>query len=67
MLVNKRPDIAVGELETYKTTQSTVLGFIPVGPKMIAGYAPYKTFLSAVADAIRSADANASVQIAERA
>jgi hypothetical protein len=57
--------VTIGGLETYKTTQSTVLGFIPVGPKMIAGYAPYKNFLNVVADAIRSADGDATIQIAE--
>jgi hypothetical protein len=58
-------EVKIGGLETYKTTQSTVLGFIPVGPKMIAGYAPYKAFLNAVATALRSADDAATVTIAE--
>jgi hypothetical protein len=56
--------LKVGGLETYKTTQSTVIGFIPAGPKMIAGYAPYKRFLEQVAVALRAADPAVQVAIA---
>lgn len=59
-------ELTVGGLETYKTTQSTMLGFIPVGPKMIAGYAPYKAFLNVVAEQLRGADRAVSLSIAER-
>jgi hypothetical protein len=59
--------IRVGGLDTYRTTQSTVLGFIPVGPKMIAGMAPYKRFLDEVGEALRRADPAVRVSIAERA
>lgn len=59
-------ELTVGGLETYKTSQSTVFGFIPVGPKMIAGYAPYKSFLDAVAASLHGADTAAAVTIAER-
>lgn len=48
--------LRVGGLDTYKTSQSTVLGFIPVGPKMIAGYAPYKRFLDEVRAELAAAD-----------
>lgn len=63
-----RPDgqntaLCVGGLETYRTTQSTMLGFIPVGPKMIAGYAPYKRFLEAVAAHLQGLSADATVRI----
>lgn len=58
--------LRVGGLQTYRTTQSTVLGFIPVGPKMIAGMAPYKKFLAELDDELRRADPGADVTIAER-
>jgi hypothetical protein len=61
-----RTQITIGGLETYKTTQSTVLGFIPIGPKMIAGYAPYKAFLNAVGAALATADADVAIQIGEQ-
>lgn len=46
----------IGGLETYKTSQSTILGFIPAGPKMIAGYAPYKRFLDECRAELATAD-----------
>ncbi|SDH31341.1 hypothetical protein [Pseudonocardia oroxyli] len=55
--------LTVGGLQTYKTTQSTVMGFIPVGPKAIAGYAPYKRLLDEVAAELRSIDPSAEVTI----
>lgn len=58
-----RTTVTVGGLETYKTTQSTVLGFIPVGPKMIAGYAPYKRLLDEIATELRAADPTVQVTI----
>jgi hypothetical protein len=56
--------LTVGGLETYKTSQPRVAGFIPSGPKSILGYDLYKRFLSSVSDAIQSADASAEVSIA---
>ena len=58
-----RSRVVVGGLETYKTTQSTIGGFIPAGPKMIAGMAPYKSFLHAVETVLRGADPSASISI----
>lgn len=58
-----RTRLTVGGLETYKTTQSTYLGFIPVGPKMIAGYAPYKKLLDEIATELRVADPGVQVTI----
>ena len=52
---NGTTTLRVGGLETYKTTQSTYL-FIPIGPKMIAGYAPYKKFLQEVEAELHVAD-----------
>lgn len=54
--------LRVGGLDTYKTTQSTYL-FIPIGPKMIAGYAPYKKFLQEVEAELRAADPAATISI----
>ena len=58
-----RTSLTVGGLETYKTTQATVLGFIPAGPKAIAGIDIYKRFLNAVSAGLKSRDPGASVQI----
>jgi hypothetical protein len=57
--------LRIGGLKTYKTTQSTVLGFIPVGPKSISGFSPYKRFLDQVAVDLRAADSNATTNVAQ--
>ncbi|ROO90806.1 hypothetical protein EDD29_8545 [Actinocorallia herbida] len=57
--------LRVGGLETYKTTQTKTL-FIPTGPKMIAGMAPYKRFLEAIAADLRAVDPLARIAIAQR-
>jgi hypothetical protein len=55
--------IRVGGLETYRTSQEKMLGFVPVGPKMIVGMAPYKKFLDAVMKRLIEADPRASLTI----
>ena len=55
--------VHVGGLATYKTSQSRLFGLIPTGPKSIAGMAPYKQFLDAVGQRIRSEDPSAEVTI----
>jgi len=55
--------VRVGGLETYRTTQTKMYGFIPVGPKMIAGYDPYKRFLEHIANALAKADPQAQVAL----
>jgi hypothetical protein len=57
-----RTALRVGGLETYRTSQPTY-AFIPVGPKSIAGYDPYKRFLNHVANALSAADPQASVSM----
>jgi hypothetical protein len=54
--------LRVGGLESYRTNQPTYL-FIPVGPKSIAGYDPYKRLLSQVATALAAADPRAHVSV----
>jgi hypothetical protein len=56
--------LTVGGLESYKTSQPRVLGFIPSGPKSILGYDLYKRYLDGLARAIQSADASAQVVVA---
>jgi len=53
----------VGGLETYKTNQTRLYMLIPLGPKQIAGYDPYKRFLSAVASALSERDPSAQISI----
>jgi hypothetical protein len=54
--------LRVGGLESYRTNQPTYL-FIPVGPKSIAGYDPYKRFLNHIANALAAADPRARVSV----
>lgn len=60
---SSRVRVRVGGLETYKTTQEKMLGFIPVGPKMIPGMSPYKKFLSAVRERLTALDPSAELTI----
>ena len=60
-----RTTVRVGGLETYKTSQQKLYGFIPSGPKFIAGMAPYKRFLEAAQSQIQAHDAAASLSIAQ--
>lgn len=60
---NGKTSLQVGGLETYKTSQSKFLYLIPIGPKLIMGYDPYKRFLQGVATALRGKDPGAAVQI----
>jgi hypothetical protein len=60
-----RTAIRVGGLETYKTTQSKVYGFIPAGPKMILGMAPYKSYLEIVRSTLMSADPTADLVVSQ--
>lgn len=53
----------VGGLETYKTTQTKVLEFIPVSPKRIAGFSRYQRFLDSVRSEVLASDPAAQVQI----
>jgi hypothetical protein len=54
--------LRVGGLETYRTNQPTYL-FIPVGPKSIAGYDPYKRFLNHLAAELAKVDPQATVSV----
>jgi hypothetical protein len=53
--------LRVGGLETYKTNQPKVFGFIPAAPKSIAGFSPYKRFLDQVAADLKAQDSKAQV------
>ncbi|HVB24782.1 MAG TPA: hypothetical protein VNG51_22790 [Ktedonobacteraceae bacterium] len=55
--------LQVGGLETYKTNQTKLYMIIPLGPKQIAGYDPYKRFLSAVASVLSERDLSAQISI----
>lgn len=55
--------LQVGGLETYRTTQSKMYGFIPVGPKSIAGYDPYKRVLNHIAEALAAKDPEAVISV----
>lgn len=57
--------VRVGGLETYKTQQRKLWYLIPVGPKQIYGMDPYKRFLTAVAERIRTLDPAAQLAVAQ--
>jgi hypothetical protein len=48
---------------TYKTAQTSVLGFIPIAPKRMLGLQAYRKWLSNFADAVRNADPTAQIEI----
>jgi hypothetical protein len=47
----------------YKTSQTAVLGFIPIAPKRMLGLQAHRKWLSNLADALRSADPTAQIDI----
>ena len=55
--------LQIGGLETYKTNQTRLYMVIPLGPKRIAGYDPYKRFLDAVASVLNQRDPAAQISI----
>lgn len=48
---------------SYKTAQSTFLGFIPVAPKRMLGLQAHRKWLSNFANALRTADPTAQIDI----
>lgn len=48
---------------SYKTAQTNVLGFIPIAPKRMLGLQAYRKWLSNFADAVRTADPTAEIEI----
>lgn len=62
-----RTQVTVGGVDSYRTQQSKLLMFIPVGPKQIYGMDPYKRFLTAVNEHIASIDPSASLSIGQAA
>jgi hypothetical protein len=59
--------LTIGGLETYKTSQSRFLGFIPMGPASIPGFSLYKRFLGEVSAQLQAADPQASIAIQDPA
>jgi hypothetical protein len=55
--------LRIGGLDTYTTSQNKMYGFIPAGPKMIHGMDPYKRYLNAVLEEIKSRDTEADLVI----
>ncbi len=55
--------LRISGLETYKTSRSYLLGFIP-GPASVPGISLYKRFLDQVATQLQSQDPQATVSIA---
>lgn len=53
--------LRVGGLETYKTLQTKMYGFVPAGPKRIMGYDPYRHFLEETAARLVEADPAATI------
>jgi hypothetical protein len=55
--------LTVGGLQTYKTSQSRLLGIIPVGPASIPGFSLYKRYLTELQAQLQAADPQASISI----
>lgn len=49
----------------FRTSQSKLLYFIPIGPKTLLGYKPYKNFMELYAKAILKLDPAAQVRVTE--
>jgi hypothetical protein len=60
----RKTTLTVGGLATYKTSQSRMLGIIPMGPASIPGFSLYKRFLDAVEAQLLAADPEATVSVA---
>jgi hypothetical protein len=60
---NEHTVLRIGGLETYKTSQSRLFYVIPIGPKSIVGFSPYKRFLDRVAVELRTKDSAANVVV----
>lgn len=48
---------------SYKTAQTTALGFIPIAPKRMLGLQAHRKWLSNFASALRNADPTAKIEI----
>jgi len=52
-------------VDSYKTRQQRLLGFIPAGPKQIHGMAPYKRFLETISTKLQGDDPSAQISISQ--
>jgi hypothetical protein len=57
---------ATTRIDTYKTRQPTMFGFIPTGPKRISAYKTYRRFMEKLGLAILEEDPAARVTLTER-
>lgn len=53
--------VRLGGLDQYRTTQSAVLGLIPVGPKSVPAFGLYKRFVEDVEKAVSARDPSAKI------
>jgi hypothetical protein len=51
----------------YRTSQNTIMGFIPAGPKLMNNYATYKLFLERLSATLKDADPAAAISISDTA
>lgn len=54
------------EIELFRTSQSTVAGFIPAGPKSLEGYPWYQQYMRNLEAAILAKDPGATLRVVER-
>lgn len=54
---------AITEIQSYHTNQMTVLYFIPIGPREMTAYRPYRRYLQAFEQVTLAADAQARTAI----
>jgi len=58
-----RVNLKIGGFDRYSTKQEKLLLLIPLGPKRIVGFGPYKKLLDLVMAEIQQRDPTASLQI----
>lgn len=54
------------KIDSFSTSQATMLGFIPFGPKSLNGYPQYKKFTTTLLTDIQKSDPGASGSLTER-
>lgn len=51
----------------FRTSQNTIMGFIPAGPKLMANYSTYRLFLERLTSTMREADPAARITVSDTA
>jgi hypothetical protein len=58
--------IVESAIDYGRVSQPSVLGFVPIGPKRIAGMSTFQKFLDLLEDSLTNADATAQIRLVGR-